>query len=292
MSVPMPERFYCSEANPDEPMLGTADVVDVWLLLEYRPAWKAKAVVDNSLSVAVQRWLSDGMATLREAGLKVRPQLIRQPEIDRSDTRLLVHQEGMLREFGSNTVGYNDLIRTPLASLVENRALGTSIEAPQYFVCTNGQRDLCCARFGLPAYAKLRELVGERAWQTTHLGGHRFAPNVLVLPHGALYGRVVADDMAPFVSEVESGRMPTSKLRGRSCYPKPLQAAEGFIDRSGLEPVDVLGQDGATTVTFADASETLVVEVRESTEPLWVTASCGDEERKAVYPFLCGGDKP
>ena len=67
--------------------------------------------------------------------------------------------------------------------------------APQYFVCTNGQRDLCCARFGLPTYAALRERVGERVWQTTHVGGHRFAPNVLTLPQAALYGRVQPADV-------------------------------------------------------------------------------------------------
>ena len=52
-----------------------------------------------------------------------------------------------------------------------------SIGSSSYWnMLTNGQRD------GLPAHARLRELVGAPAWQTTHIGGHRFAPNVLVLP--------------------------------------------------------------------------------------------------------------
>ena len=151
-------------------MLGTADVVDVWLLLEYRPVWKARAVEENDLSDSVRQWLGNGMAALRAAGLKVRPQMIRQPEVDRSDTRMLVHHEGVLREFGSGQAGYDDLMRTPIELLVGDSTLGAVIDAPRYFVCTNGQRDLCCARFGLPAYGRLRELVGERAWQTTHLG--------------------------------------------------------------------------------------------------------------------------
>ena len=282
----MNERAYCCEANPTEPMFGTADEVDVWLLLEYRPVWRARAVVDNDLSESVRRWLAEGTAALQEVGLKVRPQMIRQPEVDRSDTRLLLHHQGVLREFGAGEVGYDDLVRMPVKELVENPSLGTPVDSPQYFVCTNGQRDRCCARFGLPAYAKLRERVGGRAWQTTHLGGHRFAPNVLVLPQGVLYGRVKPEIMDEFVSAAESGDVPVANLRGRSCYPKQAQAAEGFAGRAGLELLRVVENDSRSAVTFAGPQENLTVEVRRSGEPRWITASCGDEQTRAVYPFV------
>jgi hypothetical protein len=63
-------------------------------------------------------------------------------------------------------------------------------------VCTNGRRDLCCARFGTPVYNYLKNeepgFPGLRAWQSTHMGGHRFAANLLWLPQGVLYGRVDA----------------------------------------------------------------------------------------------------
>lgn len=279
-------RVYCSENSSGEPMLGTADVVDVWLLLEYRPAWKARAVTDNDLSDAVRRWLEDGMAALQAAGLKVRAQMIRQPELDRSDTRLFLHHEGVLREFGAGATGYGDLVRAPVQVLVDDPDLGTPVESPQYFVCTNGQRDLCCARYGLPAYARLRELVRERAWQTTHLGGHRFAPNVLVLPQGVLYGRVKPADMAAFVGQVEAGDVPVAKLRGRTRYAKHVQAAEGFAGAAGLDFLRLEGDESRAAVTFSRSPETVTVHVKRSAEPLWVTASCGDEETKAVYPFV------
>ena len=111
------------------------------------------------------------------------------------------------------------------------------VEEPRYFVCTNGQRDLCCARYGLPAYARLRELVGERAWQTTHVGGHRFAPNVLTLPQGVLYGRVRPEDVPRFVEDVEAGRLARDHVRGRSAFPAEAQAAETALDEEVLELV-------------------------------------------------------
>ncbi|GIT39134.1 MAG: hypothetical protein Ct9H300mP8_03300 [Gammaproteobacteria bacterium] len=95
-----------------------------------------------------------------------------------------------------------------------------------YFVCTNGQRDFCCARYGLPTFEGLKELVGERVWQTTHLGGHRFAPNVLTLPQGVLYGRVDVDDVNAFVTTIESGDLSRPHVRGRSAFPPEAQFAE------------------------------------------------------------------
>ena len=73
----MDVRIYCCKANAAEPMLGTADMVDVWLLLEYRSAWRANAWADSSLVKGAKRWLADGMATLSDQGLKVRPQMTR-----------------------------------------------------------------------------------------------------------------------------------------------------------------------------------------------------------------------
>ncbi|MCZ0942787.1 MAG: hypothetical protein OXJ53_07015 [Gammaproteobacteria bacterium] len=282
----MSERIYCSEASADQPMLGTAAVVDVWLLLEYRPAWRVKPITDNALGEGVRSWLAQGLEALEGQGHKVRAQFIRQPEIDRPDTRLLVHHGGVLRAFESGDPGYDGLIRTPIKALFHGLS-GERLDAPRYFVCTNGQRDLCCARFGLPVYNRLREHLGEHVWQVTHLGGHRFAPNVLVLPQGVLYGRVGAEDesIERFVAEVEAGRVPRRHLRGRSCYPKPVQAAEGFADRDGLEWVASEELDSNTKVTFDHQGKSLLVNVGRADEAVPVLASCGDRQMKAERPY-------
>ncbi len=289
----MSERAYCSELNSAEPLLGTADVVDVWVLLEYRPAWQAKAIKHNELNPEVKAWLVDGIAKLEAQGLRVRPQMVRQPEIDRPDTRLLLyHQDrlhgGLLREFGAGTEGYTDLTTTGIDELVADAQQGRIIEDAQYFVCTNGQRDRCCARFGLLTYAKLREVVGARVWQTTHLGGHRFAPNVLTLPQGVLYGRVVTEAVESFVDAVETGQMLSDYIRGRSCYPKHVQAAEVIAAQADLRLLHVDGDEARATVTFAGKSSSVSVTVKQASEPLEVVASCGDEKLKLVYPFESG----
>ena len=281
----MAERIFCCEENTDEPMIGTADPVDVWVLLEYRPTWKAKALADNSLDAATRAWLDDNLAALEGAGLKARPQFIRRPELDRDETQLYVATPAGL--FGAAGVGYEFLQRIRLADEVADPVILQRVDAPRYFVCTNGQRDVCCARYGLPIYAGLRERVGDRAWQVTHLGGHRFAPNVLVLPQGALYGRLTEAGLDDFVARVEAGELAFDWLRGRSALAPEAQAAEAVARRSDLSsPRAVELPDGVWEVTFDSPAGPVTRRVRRSPEPRAVLKSCADEGPKPVTPFL------
>jgi hypothetical protein len=277
------ERAYCSEQNRHEPMIGTADQVDVWVLLEYRPAFKARAVEESSLGPAARGWLERTLAALAAQGLRARPQLVRQPEIDSDETRLLVGLPGALVRFSGR--GYDFLGSVDLAEVVADPGAFAMVDRPQYFVCTNGQRDVCCARFGLPVYAGLRERVGGRAWQITHLGGHRFAPNVLTLPQGTVYGRVAVDDLDGLVAAVESDQLVFANLRGRAWYPPPVQAAEALSGRSDLTYVRMDGNESAATVLFTGAGGERRVRVRRAEEPLVVQKSCADEQAQPVNPY-------
>jgi hypothetical protein len=276
----MSEKRYCSQAC-SESLAGTSDVVDVWLLLEYRPAWKAKALPHSDLAPSIKRWLQETIEALAQLGLKARPQFIRQPELDSDRVRLLVARDGALWEFSGT--GYDFLQSLDLAAA--NYPDANRRSEPQYFVCTNGQRDLCCARFGLPIYAALRERVGSRAWQVTHLGGHRFAPNVLVLPDGLLYGRVEPGGLAEFVSTVENGSVAFANLRGRSRYPKHVQAAEAFLAQDGLRLLHVDGDAQTAVVTFAGVGERVQVRVDRQAGPA-VLASCGDDALSEALVYV------
>ena len=270
------ERTYCSDLclAAGEPMLGTAGQVDVWLLLEYKPVWRAKAVDDNDLAPEIKAWIERTVAAFAGAGRKARPQFIRRPELDTVETTLFVAEQGVLRRFQSDGYG-------PICDLDLTTAELAEVATPHYFVCTNGQRDLCCARYGLPTYARMRETVGKRVWQTTHVGGHRFAPNVLALPQGALYGRVFADDVDDFVAAVDGGELSLPHLRGRSAYPPAAQVGETRIAGACvLKAVD------GDRVTFATASGLRSVQVRQAETPLDIIASCGKTETEAVFPFL------
>ena len=273
-------RTYCSDfcLAAGEPLLGTAAQVDVWLLLEYRPSWRPKALEDNELPASTRAWLDGLVAAFGKRGRKARPQFIRQPEAERTSVTMLVGSDGRLHEHRG--ASYADLERLDSASL--DAAGAIALAEPYYFVCTNGQRDVCCARYGLPTYAKLREAVGNRVWQTTHVGGHRFAPNVLALPQGALYGRVVPEAVPQFLGAVEGGELALGYLRGRTGYPPAAQVAETRLAEPGPRRLTAAEDLQATFETEA-GHETIHVE--RSRTPLEVFASCG-KAKESVYPFL------
>ena len=273
----MPERVYCSDLclASGEPLLGTAGQVDVWLMLEYKPVWRAKATDDNDLAAPMKAWLERTVAAYAAKGQTARPQFIRRPELDTSDVSLFVGIDGQLRRFQGD---YTTIATLDLPN--RHEAL-ERVDEPHYFVCTNGQRDMCCARYGLPVYARLRELAGGRVWQTTHVGGHRFAPNVLALPQGALYGRVFADGVDAFFATVESGDLALPHLRGRAALPPAAQVAETLIDGARA----LRGIDG-DLVTFETAAGTRSVSVRESDSAFEVIASCGKTETETVVPWV------
>jgi hypothetical protein len=112
----------------------------------------------------------------------------------------------------------------------ESPAPGTRELEPLYLVCVHGKRDRCCALLGLPVYRALREQVGSRALQTTHLGGHRFAATLLSLPAGMCYGRVLAEEAPALIAATERDELhDLSRVRGRTAYASEVQAAEVML---------------------------------------------------------------
>ena len=116
---------------------------------------------------------------------------------------------------------------------------GTLIESPLYLVCTHSQRDVCCARDGLPLYRALQDEAGDAVWQSSHIGGHRFAATMLCLPSGLYYGRIEQEDAAEIHQQTQQGKMINRLYRGRACYTAYEQAAEYFLRVStGITALD------------------------------------------------------
>lgn len=68
-------------------------------------------------------------------------------------------------------------------------------DAVDVLVCTHGARDTCCGAAGVRLAAAVQswpEVVDGRlrVWRTSHLGGHRFAPTAVVMPHGTSWAHL------------------------------------------------------------------------------------------------------
>jgi hypothetical protein len=130
------------------------------------------------------------------------------------------------------------------AVVAGNLSSGGSItNEPLFLVCTHGRRDKCCAKFGFPLFKSLRREDEQSVWQSSHVGGDRFAANLVCFPHGLFYAHVTDEDGTEIMKEYKEGRILTQKYRGRACYSHHVQAAEFFVrTESGIARIDDLSR--------------------------------------------------
>jgi hypothetical protein len=284
-------RAFCaavSSANA-ESQAATASRIDGWILLEYRGLWD-RDVLGRSL-------LSDGLKThLREQLHALRPSrllFLKKPE-RRSYKRRYV-------SFGTSRPGAERFYRLEVDHLEELRdfdfaaalagedAPGVAVDHPLLVVCTHGKRDRCCAKHGQPLYDALRrETESDWVWQSTHVGGDRFAGNVVVFPEALYYGRVEPDDVGALLEAHAGRRIDLERYRGRAAYTFPVQAAEqGIREADGLLGIDDLSLKGCRS-NGEDAWRVLFHGVDGTVYEVDVTAELADEP---VY-LTCGAAEP
>ncbi|MFE0805123.1 sucrase ferredoxin [Streptomyces sp. NPDC058812] len=258
--------------NLDEPVSGTAPVARTWLLLEQPGPWGAKALTSSHLDPALGRALE---AAVKGTGVRIA--LIRRPGRHADANRGAPAER---RVYAAHTVPGNVWLHTtrltdPRRLLTldfaalgrgDRRVFDSALEgaphpgAPLALVCTNGKRDRCCALLGRPLAAELAASGAEGVWEVTHLGGHRFSPTVLVLPHGYAYGRVQAHTVKEILHGAARGRIVVERCRGNCAWERPGQAAElavrAAVDEDAAQALDVVRTDGAAPrweVTLAHA---------------------------------------
>lgn len=293
MSGPVEMRCSVNSIETDEQLFGTASTATTWLLLEYDGRWERKAYQQSDLSAPVKDWLAHQEKTLPGA----RVQVIRQnPRLSPDGILFYValtrETDPLLVEFRLKR--YEDLLDLDLA------AIGTDADPytaqrrtdPLFLVCTHGKRDLCCALRGLPVYVEATELAGASVWQTSHVGGHRFAANLLTFPHGIAYGRVEAAHVAEIVAATRNGDIAPEWMRGRACYPAHVQAAEHYARAAlGLRGVDALRLLSAESlapeqwrVRFERRADgaAVTLDVAAEDSDFRVFKSCGDSEPETV----------
>ena len=109
-------------------------------------------------------------------------------------------------------------------------------------VCTNGRHDPCCATYGRPIVRGLRATKwADEVWECSHIGGDRFAGNVVLLPDSLYFGRLDLAAAERVLATHDEGRLVLDEFRGRSTFRLPEQAAEHFVRRElGVDALDAV----------------------------------------------------
>jgi hypothetical protein len=259
------------------------------MLIEYNQPWGAKALPNSDLPEHIKSHL--------DALPDTRVQFIKQHNSSNTEIRVFVADTSDTRPqlFATTVSDYEALLSMDVDAILRGETQFRPYEMPLFLVCCNGKRDLCCAKFGVALYVELSIKLGSMAWQTTHLGGHRFAPTGLILPEGLAYGRM--DDRADEVIHAyQHGDIVLDLYRGRVSYPHPAQAAETFLrlgtgnlqikayQHAGMKMVaadewEVMFQEPATT-------QIPMIRVGMSMSDFAVYKSTGDTQPANVPQFI------
>jgi hypothetical protein len=117
-----------------------------------------------------------------------------------------------------------DLLALDLSAPLPDAASATG---PQRLalVCTNGKRDQCCALRGRPVAGAIAAAAGWDTWECSHLGGHRFAATMMLLPTGDMFGWLDEESALEVTRRFDAGQLVLSRYRGRCGQPEHVQAA-------------------------------------------------------------------
>jgi hypothetical protein len=286
------DRCSLRSLAADESLAGTASTIRHWVLIEHPGPWGRDGLLDARLPDGLGRDLR-----ALEAGTGARVLLIRKPD------RLPEFEDDALICFGVDTkdawLGFAVLDRIEDAAQLDARERASFPGDPQgeplFAVCTHGRRDPCCAERGRPLAEAAAAAGRDVAWESTHVGGDRFAGNLVAFPHGLYFGRVEPGEVADLMRAYTEGRIsPFHRYRGRSSDPLPVQVAERAVrEQLGLdriddvEPVHLRRRRNATEVVCAtQVGRYRVLLERVLGAPMRLTCHAAKEEARPEWRVL------
>ena len=284
----------CSDGalEAGEDLLGTApECTDFWLLIESRDAFPA-AVVKESPLADLLRPLTERLATEVPTS---RVQFIRRTKRKGSDGGFKVFvansQAGSRGIYEGSVSSHSELLDMDVADLKrEGGVAGLADRSrPLVLLCTHGKRDRCCALHGRAFLDALGSDDVEDVWETSHLGGHRFAATCLTLPFGHYYGRLRPSEASAFMASIREAQMhDLGSYRGDSRFSRRGQFAEGtlrrMLDDRDPNTLDYRGEshESPDQVIYSffhrPTSKTYQLRIQESEAPLSRSKSCGKDE--------------
>ncbi len=237
--------FRCSVAARErgDQLVGTAVPAPRWMLVAHPGPWAPSAIGTAPLTEVA------GELEAALAPFEARLQLIRrhgrhddEPGVGEGDLPVFLVDATTGRVGRATWREPADLVA--LAGRFDD--LPDVCHDPMVLVCAHGKKDVCCAISGRLVTRVLDDVLPGLVWETTHLGGDRFAGNAVVLPEGSMYGRLEGTGAPQVVVDHLDGQVSLEHWRGRSVWSAPAQVVVH----------DLLGRDGSLRlddVTFAEA---------------------------------------
>lgn len=292
------DHKYCSDYSRTlgEPAFATAPRIEAWILLEYPYVHPAKALPQSSLHENIKAHLSAALDDIPHSRLLMIKKSNRVPQTG-LDLFLVFSGSDDPRMTRFQMNDYSEIqsidLQASFTELANQPDRGDT--TPLILVCTNGKRDACCARNGLPLFNEMKKHNRVNVWQSSHIGGHRFAANVISLPHGIYYGRVPLTGARLFVERCMNGEIDLPSYRGRTRYTAEQQAAEYLLrQQTGNKAIEDLpmldstqaGEDRWQVRFKSRSGQEYLVKVRKGLSDYTIIESCGMPPKTKPQPIF------
>lgn len=202
-----------SKANGEDP-IGSAQSCEGWMVMELPLPWTEERFHSDPLLLPIHDFFHE----LYDQGLQVAPMAIAPDSEysvpDRAHVFYYRRPAHAFAQFEKQTflIPPTQIIHLIKALLVQPDEQHHFIPYQQpadsirdLMVCTHGNIDVACARFGYPIYQTLRRKYATqsngqlRVWRCSHFGGHQFAPTLVDLPTGQVWGHLEPEVLDPLV---------------------------------------------------------------------------------------------
>ena len=263
-----PDACSVLSTQAGESAYGSAADASSWVALEQPGPWGRVVATDSHLDPLLGARLD---AALSGAGGRFA--LIRRPGAHPDDDQ----HRGTRTVLVASVIGAGWTLRGQLADPSELEALDVGALArgdrgqvlasmpalapdptTYLLLCTNGRRDVCCAVRGRPVALAAAAARPGQVWETSHTGGHRFAPTGVLLPSGATLARLDADLAVTALDGAAAGQLPAvlhgpEHDRGASGLAPPERAAVSVVRQfTGEVGLHLLSADPAERIDATD----------------------------------------
>ncbi|MQG18229.1 MAG: hypothetical protein FI687_00410 [SAR202 cluster bacterium] len=202
----------CSDfsQNIHESPIGSAANFDAYLLISVPMPWKSEITESEKFPTNIKDLLNQNPNILKNTKI-----LGFKPEKNEDSSKINIilykNPKGSFKkfykfEFLANHMNLEELIIDLLNSNYENHRflINHNKNYRDLLICTHGSRDSCCASKGYPFYEKILHLEQSNnlmAYQVSHIGGHRFAPNIIDMPDGRNWVKINQDSIETFINK-------------------------------------------------------------------------------------------
>jgi hypothetical protein len=282
-----------ASAARGEPIEATASQVSRWLLVEVEGPWGRDAIGDSQFGPFAPAVWRQAMKRHGIRVITIRRDLVHHHHGHGATGPRLVFVQAARpgasdgAAFRADIPDLHDVVHATSSLANGHGPDGSwSPDTDRYvLICTNGRHDSCCATYGRPLVRALRDSRWrDEVWECSHIGGDRWAANVVILPDSLYYGRQDATTAAQALAAHDEGRLELTGFRGRSTLRLPEQAAEQHVRTTlGLDRLDAVR--GLARVDEA----TVRIDVTTAEGPASYDVVVRRDEVEAPTPLTCKG---